>query len=251
MERADENIRVCVVIPTYNNAATVCDVAERSLACVADVIVVNDGSTDDTLRLLDGMSGQITVLSYPDNKGKGHALQTGLDYARSHGFTHAITIDADGQHYPEDIPLFIKAAADGNAGAIILGNRGMEHENMQAKSTFANRFSNFWFAVQTFCRPGDTQTGFRMYPLHRRLRFYTSRYEAELAVLVDARWKGTKVTSIPVRVYYPPVSERVSHFRPVRDFMRISALNTVLCFLAFLYGYPSMVIHSLKDSLRK
>lgn len=244
MDTVGENIRVCVVVPVYNNASTVRSVVEQSLEFVDSVVVVNDGSTDDTMKRLEGVDNRVTVISYQCNRGKGYALQRGVDYARGKGFTHAVTIDADGQHYPDDIPLFLNAARR-SPDAIILGNRGMSHDNMQAKSTFANRFSNFWFAVQTLCRPGDTQTGFRIYPLRRKLRFYTSRYEAELAVLVDARWRGIAVKSIPVRVYYPPVEQRVSHFRPARDFLRISVLNTVLCCLAVVYGYPSMLVRSL------
>lgn len=237
-------MRPCVVIPTYNNAATLSSVIDETYGYIPDIIVVNDGSTDATANILDSYGDRIISISYSKNRGKGAALQIGLDAARQMGFTHAVTIDSDGQHYPADIPSLIEAASI-NPENIILGRRGTRHDNMAVKSTFANRFSNFWFAVQTFKCPGDTQTGFRVYPLKRRLRFYTSRYEAELAVLVDACWKGTGVTSIPVRVYYPPVDRRVSHFRPTRDFARISILNTCLCFLAVIYGYPSMVYHKL------
>jgi len=232
-------MRACVVIPTYNNAGTLGCVIDRVHNYIKDIIVVNDGSTDNTPDILAQYADKITCISYTDNRGKGAALQQGLDRARLMGFSHAITIDSDGQHYPDDIPQLLKVA-EMHPNDIILGRRGTKHDNMAAKSTFANRFSNFWFAVQTFKRPGDTQTGFRIYPLTRRMRFFTSRYEAELAVLVDACWRGINLTSVPVKVYYPPVEEKISHFRPVRDFARISALNTCLCFLAIIYGYPSM-----------
>lgn len=250
MSDSVRHIKVCAVIPTYNNAGTLRDVIARTLEYVDWVIVVNDGSTDATSRQLDNIDSRVTVISYETNRGKGHALQTGLDYARDNGFTHAVTLDADGQHYPEDIPVMLDAL-HAAPEAIILGNRGMTHDNMNSQSTFANRFSNFWFAVQTFCRPGDTQTGFRVYPLNPRRRFFTSRYEAELAVLVHARWNGTPVLSVPVRVYYPPKEERVSHFRPGRDFARISLLNTILCFLAVVYGYPSMFFHYIKRRVKR
>ncbi len=237
-------MKACVVIPTYNNAGTVARVIDEVCDYVKDIIVVNDGSTDDTDRILRSYNDRITYISYPDNRGKGAALQLGLDKARSMGFTHAVTIDSDGQHYPADIEALLEVSAV-RPHDIILGRRGIKHDNMAASSTFANRFSNFWFAVQTFKRPGDTQTGFRVYPLEKRMRFHTSRYEAELAVLVDACWHGIGLVSVPIRVYYPPVEERVSHFRPARDFARISLLNTCLCFMAVIYGYPSMAYHKI------
>lgn len=237
-------MNACVVIPTYNNAGTLADVIEQVCRYNKNVIVVNDGSTDHTINILERFKDKITYISYPDNRGKGAALQIGIDRAREMGFDHAVTIDSDGQHFPDDIPALLEVA-EVRPYDIILGRRGTSHDNMAASSTFANRFSNFWFAVQTFKCPGDTQTGFRVYPLHRRPRFYTSRYEAELAVLVDARWHGTGLISVPIKVYYPPVNERVSHFKPGKDFARISLLNTCLCFMAVFYGYPSMAYHKL------
>lgn len=113
---------------------------------------------------------------------------------------------------------------------------------MPRGNTFANRFSNFWFRLQTGIDLQDTQSGYRLYPLGalRGLGLITSRYEAELELLVFAAWAGTPIISVPVKVYYPPADERVSHFRPVYDFVRISILNTVLCVLALVYGYPRM-----------
>ena len=238
-------MRPCVVIPTYNNANTLIQVIDDVVTYVKDIIVVNDGSTDNTPLLLSEYTGQINIITFSINKGKGAALQRGLDFARTHGYTHAITIDSDGQHYPSDIPLLLSAAQT-HPDAIILGCRGVKHENMASNSTFANRFSNFWFAVQTFKCPGDTQTGFRVYPLLKhRMRFFSNRYEAELAVLVDSCWRGTEIKSVPVNVYYPPATERVSHFRPLKDFTRISILNTCLCFIAVIYGYPRMVLNKI------
>ncbi|MCM1449551.1 MAG: glycosyltransferase family 2 protein [Clostridiales bacterium] len=231
---------------TYNNAGTLARVIDEVYDYVKDIIVVNDGSTDDTASILEKKREKLVhVISYSPNRGKGAALQQGIDWARGMGYSHAVTIDSDGQHYPSDIDGLLEVAGV-RPESIILGRRGTRHNNMAAQSTFANRFSNFWFAVQTFKRPGDTQTGFRVYPLKHPLRFYTSRYEAELAVLVDACWRGISLISVPIRVYYPPVDKRISHFRPARDFARISLLNTCLCILAVLYGYPSMLYHKIK-----
>jgi hypothetical protein len=116
---------------------------------------------------------------------------------------------------------------------------------MPAGNSFANRFSNFWFALQTLRRLPDTQTGFRVYPLEDLppLWILTSRYEAELTLLVFSAWKGISLVPVPVQVSYP--EDRVTHFRPFWDFFRISVLNTVLCLLALIYGYPRMLLTRL------
>ena len=236
---------ICVIIPTYNNAGTVMDVLARTLALDLPVIVVNDGCTDATARLLAGADLPLTVLTHARNRGKGIALRTGLEHARRAGYRYAVTLDADGQHYPEDLPLLLTAAC-AHPGALVLGSRNLASENMPGGNTFANRFSNFWFRVQTGLRIPDTQTGFRAYPLDKlpSLRLLTARYEAELTLLVFSAWKGVELVPVPVRVCYP--EDRVSSFRPFRDFFRISVLNTVQCILALVYGCPRMLLSRLK-----
>ena len=228
--------RVCVIIPTYNNAGTIAQVISDVAVYCKDVIVVNDGSTDETAVILKRLSIPITLISYPQNKGKGHALVKGFHKAKALGFSHAITIDADGQHFAADIPLFINKMEE-NPEAIIVGCRNLTEKNMPRQNTFANRFSNFWFRLQTGINLPDTQSGFRLYNLKalRQLSLITSRYEAELELLVFAAWAGCPISSVNVRVYYPPTEERVSHFRPVYDFFRISVLNTILCVGALFY----------------
>ena len=278
---------ICVVIPTYNNGGTVADVVRRALAECADVIVVDDGSTDDTASQLSLLSpplegsgeAVLTIVTHDRNRGKGRALQTGFRKAIELGFSYVITLDADGQHYPEDIPKFLEANRQ-HPGALIIGSRHIVGNaskrcdspivgnaskrydrpvvgeasklcdrpvvgeasklcgNQDSGSRFANKFSNFWFYVQTGHRLPDTQTGYRLYPLTSHLSFLTSRYEAELELLVFASWHGVELVPIDIDVYYPPANERVSHFHPVKDFARISLLNTVLCFLAVVYGLP-------------
>ena len=237
---------ICIVIPSYNNGRTVVDVAGRALRQLPDVIVVVDGSTDDTCKSLAESGLPVTVLRHEVNRGKGMALRTGFEYARQHGFRYAVTIDSDGQHFPEDVPVFLDAI-DRHPGSLILGSRNLQSENMPGKNTFANRFSNFWFAVQTLKKIPDTQTGFRAYPLDRlpSMKLLTSRYEAELELLVFSAWKGIALIPVGIKVYYPAKEERVSSFRPFWDFFRISVLNTVLCVLAIFYGFPRMLIERL------
>ena len=106
----------CTLIPTYNNGKTLGNIIERTLAVCNDIVVVNDGSTDNTADVLGGFSENknITVVSYPKNKGKGYALRVGLQKARELGFDYAVTVDSDGQHFPEDIPLLLEAAENAN-----------------------------------------------------------------------------------------------------------------------------------------
>ncbi len=241
---------ICVIIPTFNNEKTIGKVVKETLCFCDDVIVVNDGCTDSTAQII-GEIDNITVVAYSQNRGKGHALQQGFRKALSMGFAYAITLDADGQHKPEDIPLFLKANQE-HPGALIIGARPLQGVERSKGSDFANQFSNFWFFVQTGKRLEDTQTGYRLYPLHKLhgLSLLTNRYEAELELLVFASWHGTEIVSIPIQVYYPPRKERISHFRPGMDFARISLLNTLLCVLAIIYGLPCRLYRKMATFLR-
>lgn len=254
-----EENEVCAVIPTYQNAKTLLKVVADVHRVVDTVFVVDDGSNDGTAALLDKATGNERpekVLPHPKNCGKGAALKTGLTYARQQGFRYAVTVDADGQHRADDIPALLKAVEE-EPDALAIGSRGLQHENMPAKSTFANRFSNFWFALQTLQRLPDTQSGLRVYPLRclHGLRWMSARYEAELTLLVFSAWAGVKLLPVPVSVYYPPRDQRVTHFRPGRDFTRISVLNTLLCFLMVVYGWPRIfcrqIARGVKDVFRK
>ena len=235
-----ENSTICVVIPTYNNAGTLATVIDAVLQYITPIVVVNDGSTDQTKEILNQYKEKITVISYTKNKGKGYALNRGFDCAEQMGCQYVLTLDSDNQHYATDIPLFVEANKQ-YPNALLIGNRNLTQDNMPKKNTFANKFSNFWFALQTGTKLPDTQTGYRLYPLKKmkHLRPLTSRYEAELEMLVRCAWRGIKLISIPIQVYYAPEEERVSHFRPGVDFFRISLLNTLFVFLALFYGYPS------------
>ena len=239
--------KICVVVPTYNNAGTLNHVIEDICRYAYDIILVNDGSTDSTVSILTELPQNVDVVSYGTNAGKGHALKMGFKRALERGFDYAITIDSDGQHYAKDIPLFVKAIVE-HPNSIIIGQRDLTDVDINRKSSFANKFSNFWFCVQTGINLKDTQTGFRAYPLHNLygLSLITSRYEAELELLVFAAWNGVDITSIPIHVCYPPQSERVSHFRPGLDFTRISVLNTILCFGAIVYGLPVKIWKNLQ-----
>lgn len=241
-------LQCAVLIPTYNNAGTIARVTAHVRQYCCEVIVINDGSTDDTEAILSRMDG-IVVIGYEHNRGKGYALRTGLREAVRRGFRYLLTIDADGQHYPDDIPLFVEAAEQ-QPDTLLIGARNLTAENMPSKNTFANKFSNFWYKVETGNTLCDTQSGFRLYPLDKLkgMRFYTPRYEFEVEVIVRAAWRGVAVNNIPIRVYYPPQEERVSHFKPAKDFTRISILNTCLVAWALLCYYPFRFLKWLRWS---
>jgi glycosyltransferase involved in cell wall biosynthesis len=232
----------CVLIPTYNNSATLKNVIENVSLYTDNIIVVNDGSTDSTEEILRSFPG-LDVLSYSPNKGKGIALRKGLKYAYNKGFQYAISIDSDGQHFAEDLFKFIEKLKE-EKNSIIIGARNMDQASVPGKSSFGNKFSNFWFKLETGVTAPDTQSGYRLYPLKplSAINFITRKFEFEIEVLVRASWKGVKISHVPVRVYYAPPAERVSHFRPFKDFTRIFLLNTVLVILAVLYYIPKRLL---------
>ncbi|MDR1653354.1 MAG: glycosyltransferase family 2 protein [Prevotellaceae bacterium] len=249
MSVAAENIsEICVIVPTYNNARFLKTTLEDILQYAENVIVINDGSTDGTARILEKFENRITVFSCGTNKGKGYALRRGFDIAESSGFRYAITMDSDGQHAGADLPVFYKTIAQ-NPDNMLIGCRLLKQKNMPAANTFANKFSNFWFTVQTGKRLPDTQTGFRLYPLRqmRRMRPLGCRYEAELELLVRLAWSNVGIIPLKINVEYP--DDRITHFRPVWDFLRISMLNTLLCILAVIYGYPKRLFLWIKNKI--
>ncbi len=255
------HLNTLIVIPTFNNAGTLDDVVTRTLRLDYPLLVVNDGSTDNTEEILKKLQeepwnqvwhfsnsasrapftasqkSRLTVLSHRINLGKGLALKTAFQYAREQGFRFVVTLDADGQHFPEDIPAMLKAAGE---HILVVGSRSIQ--GADGGSSFANRFSNFWFKVFTWKELPDTQTGFRVYPLDDipSYKSLSARYEAEFAILVTSAWKGVRLVPVPIRVDYP--ENRVSHFRPVADFLRITLLNICLLPASLFYGWPRMLL---------
>lgn len=233
-----EQLKACMLIPTYNNAGTIAQVLNDVLQYTSHVIVVNDGSTDDTSEILKQFP-QVHIVSYSPNKGKGMALRTGFKEAVKLGYDHAITMDSDGQHYAKDMTAFLDKLEQ-HPDMLLIGARNMDQSHIPGKSSFGNKFSNFWFWVNTGIRLEDTQSGYRSYPVNKLAgkKYFTSKYEFEIEVIVRAEWSGIPVRSVPVSVYYPNPEDRVSHFRPGKDFTRISILNTVLVLISFLWVKP-------------
>lgn len=231
-----QNVNFCVIVPTYNNHKTLKKVLDSILDFTPNVIVVNDGSIDETSEILKHYS-QFTQIHHAKNSGKGMALRNGFKKAIELNFEYAITIDSDGQHFASDIPNFI-AEIQNQPHSLLIGSRNMTQENVPKKSSFGNKFSNFWFWFETGIKLEDTQSGFRLYPLQLiPKKYYTNKFEFEIEVIVRSAWKGIVVKNIPIQILYDP-AERVSHFRPFKDFTRISILNTVLVINTLLYIKP-------------
>ncbi|MEP2771362.1 MAG: DUF2062 domain-containing protein [Fulvivirga sp.] len=234
-----EKYNCCVLIPTYNNAGTLQQVVDSVLEVTTNVIVVDDGSTDQTPDLLQQYKESVEIITHDKNKGKGRALRNGFKHALAAGYDYAITIDSDGQHFASDLPKFIDEI-ESNPSTLVIGARNMSSENVPGKSSFGNKFSNFWFWFETGIKLDDTQSGYRLYPIKALsgIKFFTNKFEFEVEVIVKAAWSGLNVKNIPIQIHYEPGDKRISHFRPFQDFSRISLLNTWLVTLALLYYIP-------------
>ena len=247
LEHKIKYFKICVIIPTYNNDRTLKRVIDGVLAITNDLIVVNDGATDSTSDILKKYP-DLKLISLPKNKGKGNALRLGFKEAEKQGFEYAITIDSDGQHFPEDIAVFVnKLEIEDDKNLLLIGSRNMDQETVPGGSSFGNKFSNFWFKVETGIKLRDTQSGYRMYPLKElnKIKFYTTKFEFEIENIVKAAWRGIVVKNVPVKVLYDE-KERVTHFRPYKDFARISVLNTWLVLVALLYIKPRDLIRKFR-----
>jgi glycosyltransferase involved in cell wall biosynthesis len=213
-------LRYAIVIPAYNHGTQVREVVEKCLPLRLPVIVVDDGSTDSTPHVLASLSG-VTVIHHKENQGKGASLLTGFAAALRLA-DWAITIDADGQHNPEDILSLIQAVPEGQRPFVIGKRVGLVHGNVPWTSRWGRRFSNFWVWASCGRWLSDSQSGFRAYPLPETLHLGTRarRYQFEVEILVLAVWRRIPIIEVPVRAFYGPIEERVSHFRPWLDFWR-------------------------------
>jgi uncharacterized protein (DUF2062 family) len=227
MDLTYNSLEIMIIIPVYNHPETIREVVVRALEINDKVMVVDDGSRDIVEDLLTGLN--VYVIRHTENMGKGAAILTGAMEAGRLGMTHIVTIDADGQHDPADFRKFIPVIQE-NPHAIIIGKRYFEGTNTPGLSVFGRNFSNFWMRLQTGKSIGDTQSGFRAYPLSvlKKLNLRERHFSFEVEVLVKAAWAGITILEIDISVYYPPPKQRISHFRGFMDNFRLSILNTKL-----------------------
>ena len=212
--------RTAALVPAFNAAASIGAVVTATRSVLAPVIVVDDGSADDTAARAAAAGAE--VLRHPVNLGKGAALVTGLRRLTAAGIERALTLDADGQHLPDQIPVLL-AASDAAPDAIVVGVRRKEGFEIRRVARLGNWVADHlmrWIAGRPL---PDTQSGFRVYPVGPTLALGTrgTRYDFETEVLLRAARTGMPVLGVPVTVYYPPVAERVSHYRPWSDTLRI------------------------------
>lgn len=218
------------IIPLYNHAKTVLAVAEGARKHLADVRIIDDGSTDlpedfeEKLKTLD-----VKLIRHETNSGKGAALKTAAKVLAAENIDYMIVLDADAQHDPDDIPKFIEAV-EKNHASVVIGCRDFNTENVPGSSRFGRKFSNFWCYVETGRYCDDTQSGFRAYPVEafHRLKLYCNRYNFEIEVLVKLIRAGFTPVDIPIKVTYEPRGKRISHFHPWKDNFRLSLLHTAL-----------------------
>jgi glycosyltransferase involved in cell wall biosynthesis len=239
--------RIWVVIPTFNNKDTVFDVARKCRQCLEHVLVVDDGSTDtDVEKLFSGTD--IAVLRHARNLGKGMAIRTALEHIHKQDAEFMLTIDADGQHDPEDIERFIPLLRQDNS-AIIVGARNFNSPHIPQKSRFGRAFSNFWLKLETGIDIFDSQSGFRAYPVKYLSKIKTdgNYYDFEMEILTRAVWAGLKLEEVPVNVFYPQARSRVSSFHPFIDNLRISLMHARLIGRRFIpLPYPRVVPKDFK-----
>ncbi|MBW1797741.1 MAG: DUF2062 domain-containing protein [Deltaproteobacteria bacterium] len=219
--------KVIIVIPVYNHSITLRDVVKKALDVHDTVMVVDDGSTDRGVDKLEGLD--VKIIRHAGNLGKGAAILSAIKEARTLGMTHVVTIDADGQHDPNDFHRFIRVIRE-NPDAIVVGKRDFKKADVPFGSRIGRGISNFWLRVETGRILGDAQSGFRAYPVSviENLKLREKRYALEIEVLVKAAWAGVELLEVDISTYYPPPEERISHFRLFRDNLRLSLLNARL-----------------------
>ena len=213
--------RYCVVIPAYNVEGTIGDLVRRAKLQGLQVLVVDDGSRDRTAALAS-QHGAL-VISHLQNQGKGSALRTGFAYALRSQFDGVVTMDADGQHVPEDIPKLVKAGEVQHAG-IVLGNRMADSAAMPPSRRWANRLMSTAISMANRQQIPDSQCGFRFIrkEVLASVPLRSDKFEIETELLMAASKQKWKTVSVPVQTVYD--KNQASHIRPVRDFLRFAGV---------------------------
>lgn len=212
-----------VLIPAHNEEQTIRAVVEGALAHADRIVVINDGSTDGTVAALAGLP--VEIVDHAENRGKGFRLAEGIEQAVATGAEVVLTLDADGQHDPNDIPAFI-AAARRAPGCLVMGDRFDDRKSMPECRAVPIRFGDFFISWASGCRIRDAQCGMRLYPaaLLRQVRLPAaerSHFVFETAILLHAAEAGFALVRVPIKARYEGFVLRRSHFRPIVDTLRI------------------------------
>jgi glycosyltransferase involved in cell wall biosynthesis len=212
--------QTAVLIPALDCEGTIGAVVTGARRYIENVLVVSDGSSDATMA--QAIAAGARVVAHDSPRGKGAALLTGMRALAEQGAGHVLTMDGDGQHLADEIPVLLDASRAAPT-ALIIGARQFQELPVAPVKLFGNRFANRWVEIACGQAWPDTQSGFRVYPLRETLalRLRARHFAFETEVLVRAVRAQMPICSVPVRVYYPPIAERRSHFRGVVDTVRI------------------------------
>ena len=222
----------CIVVPVYNSPY-IKEVVSDILSYGYKIIVVDDGSDEEVdLGTLD-----VELIRHTTNQGKGQAILSGAARAKELEYDCFVTMDADKQHISSQIKKLLEAYED---ETIIVGNRDFSGNDVPKSSKFGRKFSNFWVMLETFKKLGDTQSGFRMYPISiLELPLKNKRFDFEIEILVHHSYACKKIKDVEVECYYPPSEDRITHFNKIDDNVKLTLLHTKLMIhrYAFLRGW--------------
>ncbi|HTC46534.1 MAG TPA: glycosyltransferase family 2 protein [Candidatus Aquilonibacter sp.] len=222
-------MRTCALIPAFNEAPYIADVVERAREHVTEVVVIDDGSGDGTAEIAEAAGA--TCLQLPGNCGKASALRTGMAYARDHDFTYIITLDGDGQHLPEDIPVMLRVAEETGAD-LIIGARDFDRALMPRSRYFSNVIGSRLASALVGCKIRDSQSGFRLFRLDKidGAKLRSRYYEFEMEILIKMARAGCTIAHAPIRSVYDEGHAR-SKMKPVRDTVRVCLWSLAFRFL--------------------
>lgn len=222
-------MRTCALIPAFNEAPYIADVVERTRPHVAEVVVIDDGSGDATAEL--ARTAGATCLELSKNCGKASALRTGIAYARDRKFSHVITLDGDGQHSPEDIPIMIRVAEETGAD-LIIGARSFDRARMPAPRYFSNVIGSRLASALVGQKIQDSQSGFRLFRLDKLngANLRSRCYELEMEILIKMARSGCTIAHAPISTVYDAGQAR-SKMKPVRDTVRVCLWSLAFRFL--------------------
>jgi len=220
-------MKYCVVVPVYNSPY-IKEVIQELIPFNHPVIVVDDGCDE----VIDLSEFNVDVVRHPINQGKGEAILSGAKRAKELGYDCFVTMDADKQHIPSQIQKLLDVYEE---GSIVIGNRDFTSDDVPDSSKFGRKFSNFWVALESWRQLGDTQSGFRMYPVNiLELPLKNKRFDFEIEILVFHAYRGGKIIDVEVECYYPPYEERISHFDKLHDNIRLTKVHTKLMIQRYL-----------------
>jgi|SRR5579863_1989154 len=222
-------MRICALIPAFNEAPHIAKVVEQARQHVAEVVVIDDGSGDGTAEIARAAGAR--CLQMPANRGKASALRAGIAFARDHNFTHVITLDGDGQHLPEDIPVLVRTAKETGAD-LVIGARRFDRARMPLSRYFSNTIGSRLASALVGCEIRDSQSGFRLFRLDKLdvAKLRSQCYEFEMEILIKMARSGCTIAHAPIRTIYDDGRTR-SKMKPVRDTVRVCLWSLAFRFL--------------------